>query len=399
MSGMAILCAILSLLSGLLGFKFASQVDVKNLPIYIASLSVSYVVGAVCTMIAIRGKSRYTILASKGFCHVNLSTRTTLAITISMLVSMIVALLSLFTTGLSFAILVLLQGGTISAQFLTFDISNLNQIIDNARFWRFQTIGAVMRGVVIAVGFIVVGPCFYILALSGVAAALAIAVCYRVHPRNLMRRHLTWRTLILRLRHTLGWDALLRSARMWSEPLMITTTALVVRRVAPAGAGEAALLVVPYLNAGFASFHQAFNRLEVSMLRGTQTRKQTTTAIVALIVCAMLAYPILRWFPPVAVILPHPTQASPEEFRIVLAAACFTLPLSLGYGMADMFPLNDLIRLMLCAALAWVGAMALVIAIGQAEPAAFLILMALPALAIGAGLRSSRFAGRVHNRE
>lgn len=394
MSGAAILCAILSLLSGLLGFKFASQSDVANLPAYIASLSISYVIGLVCTMIAIRGKSRYTVLAARDFHHIDLSTRTALAIATSMLISVAVAIVSFFTSGLSLAALVFLQGAMISAQFLTFDISNLNQIIDNGRFWRIQTIGAAMRGVLIAVGFVLVGPNFYILALSGVAAALAIAVCYRVHPRHLVRRHLTWRILMFRFRHTLSRDALLRSTRTGSEPLMVTTTALVVQRFAPAGAGEAALLAAPYLNAAFASFHQVFNRLEVSMLRGMQTRKRMTAVTVALIFCAMLAYPTLRWFPPAAAILPHPTQASAEEFSIVLAAACFTLPLSLGYGMADMFPLKDLTRVMLFTVSTWVGAMALTLSIGQVEPAAFLVLMALPALSIGVGLGSSFFDRR-----
>ena len=376
MSGMAILCAVLSLLSGLVGFKFASEADILHLPGYITSLSITYGITMICTVVAVRGKSRYTILAARNVVSLRMSTRVVLA------------------TGLGHggeaALLMLFQSTMVGVQFLSFDASNITQLTDNKRFWLIQAVGAFVRCIVIAIGYLAIGPSFHILALSGLLAAFAIASCYRVGPDQLVRRHLSLRLARRYIRHAVGLDPLLRSGRMVSEQLLISSSALIAQRAASPAIGEAALLAVPYLNAAIAAFHQAFNRFEVGILRGTLTRRTALLTMGGLFALALPAYPLLRWVPILGHILPHPVIGDGEALRITLALGAATLPLVMGYGMADMLPFPTLMRLMFTIIVAWVVLLVMILLLGQGVPHVFLAIMATPALSVGIGFLCSR---------
>lgn len=390
MSGMAILCAVLSLLSGLIGFKFASEADILHLPGYITSLSITYGITMICTVVAVRGKSRYTILAARNVVSLRMSTRAVLATGLAMAAACIATAVAWLGHGGEAALLMLFQSTMVGVQFLSFDASNITQLTDNKRFWLIQAVGAFVRCLVIAIGYLAIGPSFHILALSGLLAAFAIASCYRVGPDQLVRRHLSLRLAGRYIRHAVGLDPLLRSGRMVSEQLLISSSALIAQRTASPAIGEAALLAVPYLNAAIAAFHQAFNRFEVGILRGTLTRRTALLTMGGLFALALLAYPLLRWVPILGHILPHPVIGDGEALRITLALGAATLPLVMGYGMADMLPFPTLMRLMFAIIVAWVVLLVTILLLGQGVPHVFLAIMATPALSVGIGFLCSR---------
>jgi len=387
---MAILCAVLSLLSGLIGFKFASEADIHYLPSYIISLSITYGITMICTVVAVRGKSRYTVLAAQNVGTLRMSTRAVLATAMSIAAACIATIVAWVSHGGAAALLMLFQSAMVGAQFLSFDASNITQLTDNRRFWLIQTVGAFVRCLVIATGYLALGPSFHVLALSGLLAAFAIAGCYRVGPDQLVRRHLSLRLAARYIRHAVGLDPLLRSGKSVSEQLLISSSALIAQHAASPAIGEAALLAVPYLNAAMAAFHQAFNRLEVGILRGTSTRRTCLLTVGGLFALALLAYPLLRWVPILGHILPHPAIGDGEELRITLALGAAALPLVMGYGMADMLPFPTLTRLVFAILAAWVIMLATILSVGQLVPSAFLAIMATPSLSVGIGFLCSR---------
>ncbi|PRY84720.1 hypothetical protein [Donghicola tyrosinivorans] len=338
-----LLCTAISMLSGVLGYSWA----VKNAPseteFFVQAGLLSLIIQTLLISIASNHKSRLLNGWKVGQIHL----RSSISIAISASCTVIFAILTFiiwYTTSeqkLFFFVTLFLLAFTL--QLLSFTASSQQQVVDLARFWRFQLIGAVTRlaaVIVLVVGF---NLSFLGVLISNAFAAATIALLYRNLRFNLtdlirdLRLAITYNRSLLRL------DGILRAFRLsYEQQLMMAF--IVVSDFAflhENNKSEAAYTSTGFLNAEATALRQVFASSERENFLGEKSSGRFAIISIICQIVALLLWNFESFTEQHLLILPDLENGGTRTILRALAVYVALYPLTLGFAFADYLPTSQ----------------------------------------------------------
>ena len=255
--------AVISALSGLLGYKLAVTQNQQGISDYITVVAISAIAQALFSAIASNRKDRLKPAHHK----YRRSLRAGLSIHICLASTMATIFLALIMEeNRSFFILLALSLVGISLQQATFEETSRELVRLNGRFWDFQFRGAIIRLGLTLLFIVALEWHYFGIVLSNIGAATVICRCYASWPTikvsQLSRLNRAIRKGALLATFTL--DGILRASKNQFENCAISLSALIIASYSelPSAQRNANLISVGYVNTLMTILRQTFNQWE-----------------------------------------------------------------------------------------------------------------------------------------
>jgi hypothetical protein len=337
------LCAILSIVSGVAGYKMAVSQAPQDVKAYVVAVTMGMLLQTLMTSIAANRKDKL-ILASMA------ANRRTLR------VDLVVCIAWLFATGfLSVAAiarmsdhfgfyLVLICVG-IAFQYATFVASGREQVVDPDRFWSIQLSGAFVRAVGTGLLVLWFDTNYKGILISNLLASLVICYRYKVWPVVDRRRLTALRRLLTQGQafRAFRLDGVLRAGKGLFESIAMSLCAIGVdlAGLLPAKTVEAGYMAVGYLNTLSTSIRQVFAHWELSQSASLSARLLSLAVSCS---AALIAWELHDQYHLFDLLLPRSDRESLNHIVGSGAILLALYPLTRGFLYVDYLAPSDMLK-------------------------------------------------------
>ncbi len=357
-----LMCATLSVLSGIAGYKMAITQDPQGIKVYIATIAMSMTLQVFLATIASNRKDK---LIRVGSTKVVRSLRVDLVIIVAWVIAATAIFLAASDVENCIAELYLaLIFTAVAFQFATFTAAGREQIRNPSRFWAIQLSGALAR--VIGTGLFVAwcGIGFGGILISNLIAAVVVCRLYANWPTVRLRRLNRLVAIIRsgRFMRIFRLDGFLRAGKGLYEAVATSLCAIVVDRsgLLPRGTVEASYMAVGYLNTLSTTMRQVFSGWE---LQSGQSLFAQVFSVFLSVGAAVFVFWIHFRFQIFDIFLPNVARESLNHIVISVSIFLALYPLTRGFLYADYLPPEDLLRFAFDLVLAYVSGMCLLMLI------------------------------------
>lgn len=364
MQAIPLLCAIISIFSGLMGYRFAIEQAPELARAYAIFLTLQSILHIVFASLISNRKDRILRIADP---KKNLNIRKSLSAILATLLLGISLLLGWLTPGSDFIFKCLaLYALTQLFQYATYTVSAHAHVLKPEIFWRNQLIGASTRALFLLTIVVWLQQNYVGIVASNTASAISICALYGEWPSFARSKmHATYRAL---RRGATGrlftMDGLLRAAKGQYESLATSVAALIFSSIFLSPAGSMAL---PYISVGYLNAEQTALRQTLAWweLKGYGAIREQIRAVAAAIGIVAVCWLLFERSEPVKFLLPH---LGLKDRRIVLESASVAFiayPLTRGFLYADYLAREALHSLWIRLIIAFFASELLVIALNS----------------------------------
>jgi hypothetical protein len=354
MSVFSLLCAFASIVTGIVGFKLASENDSQHLYEYLLAMAISFPVLIFCGLIVNQGKSRYLMLCRNNINQINPSVRSIAAFQITLITALVFAAILYAIQGLSASLIILMLITAQAGQIMSHDQSTFLQLKNNHYFWKVQFVGSMAKALFLIASFKLFEPNFFLLAASTMLTTIVVISAYRINVTRFSKL-LTMKIYLLRIVGSFSVVSAFRATRPQLLNLMFSSTAIGLANVATPSAGQAALVSTPYLNALYTAFTQIFNRYEVYLLRNASNSTRTYIIISSIMsTLGALSCYIFLSNKYTQSIVPVMAQDVNAHVKLILSVSAGLIPFTASFSMIDLLPSKHLIRMTWATAALWI---------------------------------------------
>jgi len=335
------LCSILSIASGLAGYKMAISQDPNGIKEYISAITLGFFFQIFISAIVSNRKDK---LIEESLRLNKESKRVNLVIFISWIAGGI-SIMSIFFEALSSQLLI--YSGLIfmgfAFQYATFEASSRQFIRNPDKFWKFQLSGAFFRAISTLFLVIYLETNYLGILFSNLIASFIICYHYKTWPIIGQKEFNQLRISITKVKPTqvITLDGFIRAGKGLFENTAISLCALLGDSlgVIPAKFVQPSYMAVGYLNTMNNVLRQTFSRWEWN--QNNQTNKSLKLYLLLSICMAILGVVLNDKLHLFDLLLPGVSQDS-LDFIVISGAIVFAMyPLTQGYLYADYFsPVN-----------------------------------------------------------
>jgi hypothetical protein len=338
------LCSLLSIASGLVGYKMAITQDPQGIKEYISAVTLGFFFQIFISAIVSNRKDKLiedSLRLDKG------SNRVNLVILLSWIIAGIAGLSILLET---FPDQLLLYAGLIfmgfAFQYATFEVSSRQFIRNPDKFWKFQLSGAFFRAIGTLVLVVYLETNYLGILISNLIASLAICYHYKTWPLVSLNDYnqLRFSFNTKKVSKVITLDGFIRAGKGLFESTAISLCALLGDSlgVIPAKFVQPSYMAVGYLNTMNNVLRQTFSRWE--LVQNTQSKKSLKLYFLLSIAIAIVGVVLNEKWHLFDLFLPGVSQDS-LDFIVVSSAIVFAMyPLTQGFLYADYFSPDDLKR-------------------------------------------------------
>ena len=320
----------LSIVSGLVGYKFAVSSDPAGAKGYVLAIAFGLLVQV--PLVALISNRRDKLVKLENVLRF-VSIRIRLGVGLSWMMSLLMGLLYVSFGKIIFGYLSLIFVGT-AVQYASYRESSGQLVRDIKTFWKIQFLGAWVRAIGVGLLVIIYRFDYPGILIANIAAALVICIQYGCNPFD----HLSRIDQIIRA-VKLGWkklitiDGIMRSAKASYEASIISFGALAVEKFAgtPIHSIEAMYGAVGYVNTLAVGLRQVLSSWELDLMKPPSIRWLMAIFIFG----SMLAVLLQQYFGFFNVFLPR--MARDSLVKIIEACGIFVVifPLTRGFLYLD----------------------------------------------------------------
>lgn len=332
------LTSIISVTSGLVGFNMAFIQDKELAPLYIYSLSVSFLFQIISSSVLNYKKSAILTWFKYQFNIRNSIMQFLFLNTIIVLGSF--AFFDFLTHEVvnKLMLLILLQLVFSYMQVITFNNSIFHQLKNLEIFLKVNFVASIIRGLLIFILLFYFELSFWSLVLANIASAFTISLLYGIKLKQLRVNYGLGLKRIRYVSNIFKLEGYLRSYRMYSEPWLLTLLISLLNIFKLLKPSEMDMLnfAMPYLNSISNQFRQLFIKFERSAYTGTLSKFKFSITYLPflLFVCVFLFRDIIMSLSKIY----FPASSSlflDSNFLLLIALQLLILPLTLGYSYID----------------------------------------------------------------
>lgn len=347
------ICAILSIVSGVAGYKMAVTHAPHGVKSYIVAVTLGMLLQTLMASLASNRKDKL-ILAS------TIAIRRTLRVDLALCITWLLAAVSLSVAafakvpdhlGLYFGLICV----GITFQNATFVASGRAQVVDPDRFWSVQLSGALVRA--IGTGLLVLWfkIDFFGILLSNLFASLVICHRYKAWPVVDRRRLIALYYSVThgQIFRSFRMDGVLRATKGLFESIAMSLCAIGVDQAGllPVKTVEAGYVAVGYLNTLSTSIRQVFARWELHQPASLSAKLLSLVVSGGVALIAWEMHDQLHLF---NLLLPRIDQESLNHIVGSGAVLLALYPLTRGFLYVDYYPPSVMLRFGCCLLLAYV---------------------------------------------
>ena len=334
----SLLTSIISVTSGLVGFNMAFIQDKELAPLYIYSLSVSFLFQIISSSVLNYKKSAILTRFKYQFNIRNSIMQFLFLNTIIVLGSF--AFFDFLTHEVvnKLMLLILLQLVFSYMQVITFNNSIFHQLKNLEIFLKVNFVASIIRGLLIFILLFYFELSFWSLVLANIASAFTISLLYGIKLKQLRVNYGLGLKRIRYVSNIFKLEGYLRSYRMYSEPWLLTLLISLLNIFKLLKPSEMDMLnfAMPYLNSISNQFRQLFIKFERSAYTGTLSKFKFSITYLPflLFVCVFLFRDIIMSLSKIY----FPASSSlflDSNFLLLIALQLLILPLTLGYSYID----------------------------------------------------------------
>lgn len=334
----ALLTSIISVFAGIIGYNISFLQNKELAPLYIYSLSVSFLFQIISS--SVLNYKKNTILSKfKYEFDIRNSIMQFLFLNTIIVLSCYVGI-SFFVFGVvnDFILLIFMQLVFSYLQVITFNNSMYYQLKNVEVFLKINFYASLVRAIIIFSVLFYFKLSFWSLVLANMFSALAICMLYGIKLKQIMTNYRLGLHKIKLVRNIFKLEGYLRSYRLYSEPWIMTLiiSFLNVFKILIPSEIEVLNFAMPYLNSISSQFRGLFIKFERSSYLGELNLRKlsyTYITLIPLLIIVVLKDYIIGWVE--AYNINSIVLIFNGYFLTLIGLLLLVLPLTLGYGFVD----------------------------------------------------------------
>jgi hypothetical protein len=337
-----LLCVVISITSGILGFSWAVDNDSSfMLELYVQSTF--FALFFQIFLFAIVSKNKHRLLSASNFRRYDIRSNISISLSAVVLSIFIVMFFLMYDYPriqyfLLFCVLIFV---TLILQLMSFTTSSRQQISNLNRFWTFQLLGAIARLLSVILFIIVMNLSFIGLLLSNIVAAALITKLYKKYDFNKSKFQKSLPLIINFYRSLISIDGIVRMFRLYYEQIVILGSAIIVNILSFGNEiGHVANVATGYLNAVAIAMRQVFAKVEKDRFLKVLKGSQLFSTIFICLAASVIVWNLGKFTSLHLAILP---ELKEHEIGLILKTlSIYTLiyPLTIGFAFFDYFSKN-----------------------------------------------------------
>lgn len=340
----ALVCAILSLISGLMGHKLAITQAPTQLKDYIAAATISALCQSVLTAIISHRKDQ--LYGDRDLIERKFRLGFVAQLCGVLIILAIIAALLIENYRFFFFFVALSLSATL-LQNSTYDASSIELLNKDGKFWRHQVAGALVRLALTATLTAIWDLAFFGILIANIGAATAICAKYRRLPTISIRFFRYPHRLYgpAQLKSILTVDGILRALKGQYETVAVSATALTLNKAAQLSPEQSisCLAAVAYVNTVNVLLRQTLSTWEHPDIQ--RSRLSLGLMTLALFILTSLGAWLARYTSLIQYALPALSDTAIEHVLISCVAAATCFPLTRGFLFSDYLPPPELTHL------------------------------------------------------